>query len=42
MIWNVRGRTEIEELNSVYVDRNWQDWRVITAKNATDDLGTDD
>ena len=37
IMWNVRGKDKIEELNSAHVDKNWQDWRLITPN--TDDPG---
>ena len=37
IMWNVRGKDKIEELNSVHIDKDWQDWRLITPH--TDDPG---
>ena len=37
IMWNVRGKDKIEELNSAHMDKNWQDWRLITPH--TDDPG---
>lgn len=29
IMWNVRGREKIEELNSFHLDRHWLEWREI-------------